>query len=91
MNGSIISNTNVPLHILLRRAIHFDYQIEFVDNDEVISTMEGEKGKESFQHTVTVHRDTELMARFKIGEVRGPESDAVTIDVTGGMLRFTHV
>ena len=90
MDGSIISNSYVPLRIRLRRAIHFDYQIEFVDNDEVISTMEGEKGKESFQHTVSVHRDTELMARFKIGEVRGPESDAVTIDVTEGMLIFTH-
>ena len=91
MDGNIVSNSEVSLRIRLRRAIHFDYQIEFVDNDEVISTMEGKKGKESFQHTVTVHRDTELMARFKIGEVTGPESDAVTIDVTEGMLIFTHV
>ena len=90
MDGSIISNSDVPLRIRLRRAIHFDYQIEFVDNNEVINTMEGEKGKESFQHTVTIYRDTDLMARFKIGEVRGPESDAVTIDVTEGMLIFTH-
>ena len=91
MDGTIVSNSEVPLRIHLRRAIHFDYEIEFLDNDEVISTMEGEKGKESFQRTVTVHRDTELMARFKIGEVTGPDSDAVTIDVTEGMLIFTHV
>ena len=91
MDGNIVSNSDVLLHIRLRRAINFDYQIEFVDNDdEVINTMEGEKGKESFQHTVTIYRDTDLMARFKIGEVRGPESDAVTIDVTEGMLIFTH-
>ena len=91
MDGNIVSNSDVPLRIHLRRAIHFDYEIEFVDNNEVISTMEGEKGKEMFHHIITVHRDTELMARLKIGEVRGPESDAVTIDVTEGMLIFTHV
>lgn len=92
MDGKIISNSNVPLHIRLRRPIHFDYQIEFVDkNGELLDTMEGEKGKESFQHTVRVHGDTELMARFKIGEVTGPDSDAVTVDVTEGTLIFTHI
>ena len=92
MDGNIISNSDVPLHIRLRRPIHFDYEIEFVDkNGELLDTMEGEKGKETFQHRVSVHRDTELMARFKIGKVTGPESDAVTIDVTEGMLIFTHI
>ena len=66
---------------ILFPVVMFLYQIKFVDNDEVISMMEGEKGKEAFQHTVTVHRDTELMARFKIGEVIGPKSEPVTIDV----------
>ena len=92
MDGNIISNSDVPLHIRLRRPIHFDYEIEFFDKSgEILDTMMGEKGKETFQHTVSVHRDTELMARFKIGEVTGPESDTVTIDVTEGMLIFTHM
>ena len=92
MDGNIISNSEVPLHIHLIRPIHFDYQIEFVDKSgELLDTMEGEKGKESFQYTVRVHQDTELMARFKIGEVTGPESDAVTVDVTEGMLIFMHI
>ena len=91
MDNSIISNSYVPLWIRLRRAIRFDYEIEFVDNDEVINTMVGEKGKEIFQHIVIVRRDTEMMARFKIGEIRGPESDAVTINVTEGMLIFSNV
>ena len=89
--GRIVFNSDVILHIRLRRAIHFDYQIEFVDNDEVISTMEGEKGKETFQHTVSVHNSTELMARFRIGEVIGPNSEPVTIDVPEGMLIFSNV
>ena len=91
MDGNIVSNSDVPLRIRLRRAIYFDYEIEFVDNDEVISMMEGEKGKEAFQHTVTVHQDTELMARFKIGEVIGPNSKPVTINVLEGMLIFSNV
>ena len=80
------------MHIRLRRPIHFDYQIEFVDSSgELLDRMVGEKGKETFQHTVRVHRDTELMARFKIGEVTGPDSDAVIVDVTERMLIVTHV
>ena len=86
MDGNIISNCEVPLRVNLRRPIHFDYQIEFFDvSGDIVSTMEGEKGKQTFQHTVSVCRDTELMARFKIGEVTGPDSDTVFVDVTEGM------
>ena len=92
MDGNIISNSEVPLRIRLIRPIHFDYQIQFIDGSgDILDTMEGEKGKETFQYTVRVHQDTELMARFKIGEVTGPESDAVTVDVTEGMLIATHI
>ena len=92
MDGNIISNSEVPLRINLRRPIHFDYQIEFVDKDgDILSTMEGEKGKQTFQHTVSVHKDTGLMARFKIGEITGPDSDAVTVDVTERTLIIIHV
>ena len=91
MDCNIISNSEVPLHINLRRPIHFEYQIQFIDKSgDVLDTMEGEKGKETFEHTVRVHQGIELMARFKIGEVTGPESDAVTVDVTEGMLIVTH-
>ena len=57
---------------------------------DVIDTMEGVKGKETFQHTVSVHNGTELMARFRIGEVIGPNSEPV-IDVPEGMLIFSNV
>ena len=92
MDGNIISNCEVLLRINLRRPIHFDYQIEFFDvSGGILSTMEGEKGKQTFQHTVSLRKDTELMAHFRIGEVTGPDSDAVIVDVTEGMLIVTHV
>ena len=84
------SNSEVLLRINLRRIIHFDYQIEFVDmTGDVIDTMEGVKGKETFQHIVSVHEGIKLMARFRIGEVIGPNSESV-IDVTEGMLIFNY-
>ena len=92
IDGNIISNSDVPLHIHLRRPIHFNYQIEFVDcSGDLLDMMEGEKGKQTFQHTVRVHKDTGLMAHFKIGEVTGPDSDTVIVDVTESMLIVTHV
>ena len=85
MDGNIIFNSEFPLRIHLRRAVHFDYQIEFVDvTGDVLSTMEGEKGKETFHYTITVSKDTDLTARFEIGEVTGPHSEIVNIDVTEG-------
>ena len=82
----------VLLCISLRRPIHFDYQIEFFDVcGDLLDTMEGEKGKQTFQYTVRVHHNIEMMARFKIGEVTGPDSDTVIIDVTESMLIAIHV
>ena len=92
IDSKFTSISGVPLRINLRRVIHFDYQIEFVDmTGDVIDTMEGVKGKETFQHTVSVHNSTELMARFRIGEVIGPNSEPVTIDVPEGMLIFSNI
>ena len=60
MDGNIISNSYVPLRIRLRRAIHFDYEIEFVDNDEVINTMEGGRERQrkfpAHCHCIPGHR-----------------------------------
>ena len=92
IDSNFTFNSEVPLRINLRRVIHFDYQIEFVDmTGDVIDTMEGVKGKETFQHTVSVHKGTKLMARFRIGQVIGPNSEPVTIDVPEGMLIFSNV
>ena len=78
----------VPLHIILRRSINFNFEIEFVDKDDVsLGIINGEKGVVQFIHTITVNRDTEVRARFKIGDKVGPYSEPVTVDVeTPGML-----
>ena len=90
-NGSI-ANKQVPLLITLRRPLYFQYQIEFVDMEHnPLGTMEGMKGQTSFTHMLRVERNTDVMARFRIGEVSGPDSDPVTVDVENpGILIIIH-
>ena len=78
----------VPLHIVLRRPVYFDFEIEFVDKDDVsLGTINGEKGVLVFSCTITVNSDTEVRGRFKIGDKVGPYSEPVAVDVeTPGML-----
>ena len=78
----------VLLRTILRRPVHFDFEIEFVDKDEVLlGTRNGEKGVVEFSRIITVNSDTEVRARFKIGDKVGPYSEPVTVDVeTPGML-----
>lgn len=87
--GGTISGNQVLLLVILRRPIYFDYKIEFVDmNGTVLDTVDGKKGERTFSHNLDVYRDTDVMARFKIGNITGPESDALTNATTTGMLIF---
>ena len=89
-NGSI-ANKQVPLLITLRSPLHFQYQIEFVDMEHnPLGTMEGMKGQTSFTHMLHVERDTDVMARFRIGEISGPDSDPVTVDVENTGMLIIH-
>ena len=83
-----VTGHEVPLDIILRRPVHFDFEIEFVDKNGVsLGTRNGEKGVVVFSRTITVNNDAELRARFKIGDKVGPYSEPVAIDVeTPGML-----
>jgi len=95
LDGAILGN-QVPLLLLLlvtlRRPIYFKYEIEFIDmNGAVLDTVEGEKGKASFSHTCKVYSNTDVMARFRIGNIAGPESEALTFTVeTTSMLTISH-
>jgi len=93
MDGAILGN-QVPLLVTLRRPIYFDYEIEFIDANgaAVLATVKGEKGKTSFSYNLEVYRNTEVQARFKIGDITGPESkEALTVNVeTTGMLIISH-
>ena len=95
-NNSASTNSQVYLLISLRRPLYFDYDIEFVDNikETVLDTMEGTKGATRLSHTLPVRKGTEVMARFQIGGVRGPNSNPVAVDEQNlGMLmvRFDTV
>ena len=43
--------------------------------------MEGIRGQMTWIHMLSVERDMDVIARFRIGEVSGPDSDPVTINV----------
>ena len=80
-NGSI-TNGQIPLLIFLRKPLYFQYHIDFVDmENKLLGSMEGIKGQMTFTHMLAVERDTDVIARFRIGEVSGPDSDPVTVDV----------
>ena len=59
----------------------------------LLDTMEGMRGQATFPHLLSVQSDTEVTAHFRIGEVSGPDSDPVTVDVdnfNAGMLIISH-
>ena len=91
-NNSVSTIGQVRLLISLRRPLHFSYSIEFVDMDEtILDTMEGTKGATNFSLPLNIAKDTEVMARFKIRDIRGPNSDPVYVDVQNpGMLIVSH-
>jgi len=71
----------------LRRPIYFDYKIEFVDmNGVVLDTVDGKKGERTLSHNLSIYRGPDVVARFKIGNITGPESDALTVNATTGMV-----
>ena len=54
--------------------------------------MEGKKGTTSLSHTLIVTKDTEVMARFKFEDAKGPNSDPVAVEVqNSGMLIISHL
>ena len=90
-NGSV-ANRRVPLLITLRRPLHFQYHIDFFDmKNEPLGSMEGMRGQMTFTHMLTVERDTDVMAQFRIGEVSGPASDPVTVNVENSGMLIIHV
>lgn len=89
-NGSI-TNRQVPLLITLRSPLHFQYHIDFVDmENKPLGSMEGMRGQTTFTHMLPVERDTDVMARFRIGEIEGPDSDPVTVDVEDPGMLIIH-
>ena len=71
--------------------MHFNYEIEFIDSDEeVLGTLEGKKGATTLSHSLIVTKDTEVMARFKVGDIRGPDSDAVAVMQSSGIPLVSH-
>ena len=53
--------------------------------------MKGKKGTTTLLYPLIVTKDTEVMARFKIGDARGPNSDPVPVEVQNpGMLITSH-
>ena len=53
--------------------------------------MEGKKGTTTLSYPLIVTKDTEVMARFKVGDARGPNSDPVPVEVQNpGMLITSH-
>jgi len=91
VDGAILGS-QVPLLVTLRRPIYFNYEIEFIDmNGAVLDTVEGEKGKASFSHNLKMYSNTDVMARFRIGNIVGPKSEVLTVTVeTTGMLTISH-
>ena len=90
-NGSI-TDRRVPLLITLRSPLHFEYHIDFVDmENKPLGSMEGMKGQTTFTHMLPVEKDTDVMARFRIGEVSGPDSDPVSVDVENPGMLIIHI
>ena len=90
VDGAILGN-QVPLLLILRRPIYFNYEIEFIDiKNGVLDTVEGKMGKTRFFYNLKVYRNCMgVIARFKIGNITGPKSEVLHIETTG-MLIISH-
>jgi len=60
VDGAILGN-QVPLLVILRRPIYFNYEIEFIDINGVLDTVEVEKGKTSFSYNLKVCIGTRVL------------------------------
>ena len=94
-NNSVSTNNgHIYVRIFLRKPVYFNYEIEFIDMDNkvlAIDTMEGNKGVTTLSHLLIVTKDSAVMACFKVGGVRDPNSNAVAVKVQHpDMLIISH-